>query len=147
MAVGLQNHVHISTVLEETGEEAPTYAWVTIQADEIPNVIVSIKRSLTGKLYRHVLSSGGVPVQFKDYHLVVKLYAYGGLTVRQQLALFEGWNGKAVYFVPHYHPADNEDHGDYVREMVLQLAAPPQWIDTGQSTALLEVQLTDADTV
>ena len=115
----MQNHIHLSETVSGAPENAPDTIWTVTNRTEIPNVVMTYERTLTGKLRRHILREGGNPVQFYDYGYELKIYDYGGKTTEQRLAQIRSMAGKFVYLVDVPHPDDGQNHAAYVKTMLV----------------------------
>lgn len=148
MAVRVQNHMHMDLPANNSGapENSPLRTWRTSERMEIPQVIMSLERTLTGKLMHNVLHTSGSPVQFKDLRYIVKCGDDGYGTQFENLAYLLSMNGNEVSVVDHYHADDNEDHTNQLRTMILSVEEVPQF-DPALQVFYVPVYLTDNDTV
>jgi hypothetical protein len=130
MAIKVQNHIHLDFNLDGAPENAPADIFVATQMSPQFQVFASFKRSLSGKPHLHVhTDDSGNPKVFEDYVFEIRLRSeVDGQSLDTYNALREKlWQG--VYFIPHLHPDDGEDHNSYVRRMVITDVGPIQPID------------------
>jgi len=139
----LQNHIHLSTALQPSGEKAPDLKWVVTDRLEIPVKFMSLKRSLSGVLRMHRLKDTGGVVQLTDFKYTVKVQADYGYTLEQRIAQLRVLDGQSVYLCDSFHVTDGQDHMTAVRSMVASVGdfAP---IGPGLPFFLVDVELTDA---
>jgi len=119
MTLAVRNHIHLSDSLGGTPEFAPNLKWPVADRRERPEVFQSVKRSLTGVLFNHVLSDVNGPLQFRNWRFVIVVRDYDGDTVWERAEILKGLNGKQVYFVDNYHTQDGATHAGDVLTMVL----------------------------
>jgi len=141
----LQNHIHLSSTLTGSPEYSPNIKWAVADREDIPVVIASLERALSGKLYNFVLSSGGVPVQLTDYSFIVKVFADDTYTVDEYADFLKAMNGKSVYFCDNFHANDDADHTSDVKNMVILVGEFPTE-SPGLPFFFVDVKLTD-DTI
>jgi hypothetical protein len=130
MAIRIQNHIHLDFIQNGSPENAPSDTFVATQMSPQFQVFASFKRSLSAKPHLHVhTDDSGNPKVFEDYVFEIRLRSeVDGESLDTYNALREKlWQG--VYFVPHLHPDDGENHATYVRSMVLTEVGPIQLID------------------
>jgi hypothetical protein len=143
----IQNHIHLSDTLQTSGEFAPDVKWTASTREQVPEIIAAFKRTLTGKLQRHVLSDGSGPVQFLNYIYTLKLEDDGIQTAQEKLELLLSWQGKRVYLVDHFHVSDGANHSGDVKTVVLEITEHIQSETPRQSLYYVPVVLTDDYTV
>jgi hypothetical protein len=147
---GLKDHIHLSTALDSGPEFAPDMKW-KVRVDGwmyTPTVTVDTRRTLTGKLKKHVLRSGGVPVLFKEYKYVLKIDDYDGYNATQRLAALTEMQGKDVYLIDVIHtPLDGQNHSGDVLNMFVTIAADIQSINPQLLPLYIGVELKDDFTV
>ena len=148
MAIAIRNHIHLDFPENVTGspQNAPVREWRTIERMEIPGVIMSIERSLTGKAIHNILHVNGNPVQFSDMRYVVKCGDDGYGTRWENLTYLKSMNGYRVSLVDHIHEENNGDHSSQIRSMILNLSEVPQF-DNALQVFYVPIYLTDDDTV
>lgn len=119
-----QNHIHLSTVVSEDGEKAPDLKWRVRfpSRAEVPHYFMTADYAISGVLQPQVLlhPSTGNPVKRTDFNYQLKIRG----DISTQKAYLEAMVGKRVYLVDHVHPADGQDHEDYVREMFFAYLGP-----------------------
>ena len=142
--MSVQTHIHLDTVVSDTGELSPVHKWVIKERNEIPVVIMSLRRTLTGNLRRHVLSDAGEPVLFMNYQLLIKCEDTDTETARQRLEYIYSMLGKMVYFVDIDHCDDDEDHTAHIKQMIISEIAPPEPINRILERWYVPVTLEDA---
>lgn len=144
-----QNHIHLSSTVAGAPEHAPDKKWAITRRIEIPDVVMSINRTLNGKLRAHVLSNGSGPIQFVNFTLTVKVDARDGDTLDQRVAILKAMHGKVVTFTDLNHPNDGANHVIYNKSVFCQVGEFEKVAD--QDPALqffyVDVQLTDNYTV
>ena len=143
--MSLQSHVHLDTSLTGSPEYSPTLKWVTTDRLDIPEVVMTLRRTLSGKLRAHTLNdASGVPILFQNYQYTIKVQADTTYTLEQRMGFLKAMSGKKVYFCDHFHAIDGADHTTYVREMRLEVGQfPPS--SPGLSFFLVDVKLEDED--
>jgi hypothetical protein len=143
-----QNHIHLSLALGAGPENAPTLKWKVVSPDYtlIPNVIMSVRRSVTGKAHLHVLKVAGVPAVFKDYEIRIKVAAEGGEDYDTRLNYLLAMHGREVYFCPARHENDGVSHTPSVRRMLCQVGAIKAFHQPSDIN-YVEVMLHDNETV
>lgn len=139
----LQNHIHISTALQSSGEKAPTLKWVVTDRLEIPVKFMALKRSLSGALRKHCLLDTGGVVQLTHFKYTVKVQADYSYTLEQRIAQLRALDGQNVYLCDSFHLADGQDHTASVREMVISVGEFPP-VGPGLPFFLVDVELEDA---
>jgi hypothetical protein len=115
----LQNHIHMDTVLSGAPENSPVMQWRTTNRIEIPEVIGSVKRTVTGKLVWHVSGDENGVHRTTTMRYSIKLVDDGFMTLEQQKTLLLDLHGQFVYLVDHWHVSDGEDHTNYVKPFLL----------------------------
>lgn len=142
----LQDHIHLAATLGGAPEFAPVYTWTTSDRVESPKVIMSMTRSLTGKLRKHVLKSGAQPVQFANYRYVVRL---GRNTdeAQEKAALLKSLYAQTVYFCDHYHPDDGTSHSSAVKTMFVAYVGDLKVFNPSLIRYYVELLLEDDNTV
>lgn len=106
-----QNHIHLDVNLAGAPEYAPVRTWKAADRQEMVMTSLDARRTLTGVLRLHQLTSNGVPVRFHSF-------GYRLRVIDDESADFlKSMLGKVVYLVDHIHPADNQDHSIAVRQM------------------------------
>lgn len=116
MAVNVQDHIHIDTVIGAAPENAPTMTWTIRKREESISFRAEISDTLTGNIYAHVIKSTGVPVVRHNFNYEIKLMGEGSNNVFYYKNLLDSMAGKYVYLVDSYHPDDGEDHTTYVKQ-------------------------------
>ena len=121
----VQNHVHIGLTLTGTPEFSPLYKWAVTYPNyqDTPNVTMGLKRGISGKLFVHVLQSGGVPVQFNDYRMTIKVVADDTNTLAERISFIKAMNGRLVKVCLIDHADDGTDHTADVKDMVLRIVS------------------------
>lgn len=141
--MALQNHIHLSKTVSGSGEKAPNLKWVITDRLDMPQKFMGLKRTLTGKLKKHVLTDESGVVRLTNYKLTVKVQADYGYTLDQRIAQIKAMNGETVYFCDVFHAADNADHTSDNKTMVASIGdfSP---VGPGLPFFLVDVELTDA---
>ncbi len=116
----LQNHIHLDVNISDTGEKAPVRTWKIRERNVVPSVVLSLQRTLTGHLRRHILSDAGNPVSFRDYQYMIKVTASDTETVEEALDALIGMLGKVVYLVDIVHADNGSDHTGDIKTMVFE---------------------------
>jgi hypothetical protein len=137
----LQNHIHISTTLQTTGEKAPDLKWVITDRLEIPLIFMSLRRALTGKLRKHRLTNQNGIVQFSNLKYTLKVQSDFGYTLQERMAQLKAMNGEDVYLCDSFHAADGQDHSLDVRRMVLSRVGEFPPVGPGLQYFLVDVEL------
>ncbi len=146
----VQNHIHLAMTVGSSPEYAPIYKWAVMNPNyiEVPRVIMATRTTLKGKLQKHVLKDdSGVPLDFTDYNLVIKVVAEYGYTLAQRKAQLRAMQGQAVYFVPIDHTDDGSNHTAYVRQMFVAKISEFKPITVFVDRHYVEVELLDDNTV
>lgn len=146
--MSLQSHIHLGLTVNGSPEFAPIYQWKVAfpNYDELPEVVLSIKRTSTGKLRVHTINDAYGPVQFMNYRMTLKLNSDNTYSARDYLSFLEFMNGKSVYFVDFDHPADGADHSAYVKTMLFQISRPKPMTPM-LDFYFVDIELTDNHTV
>lgn len=140
-----QDHIHLSSSLggpphEGSEGTAPSQTYTAIKRRPSFTVIANPQRSLTGKLFVHILTQSGAPAVFTDFQYRLKVTA-------AELETLKGELGKTVYLVDHDHPDDAEDHDAYVRTMFFQALSNPEEITNELENYWIDAVFLDKDTV
>jgi hypothetical protein len=124
-------------------ETAPNLKWVVTDRLDTPLVFMSIRRSLTGKVKKHVLSTVSGVLQLTNYRYTVKVQAKDGDTLEQRIAALKAMNGKTVYLCDSYHAVDGASHVADSKTMIATIGefAP---VGPGLPYFLVDVSLEDA---
>jgi len=120
----VQNHIHLSQTIGAGPENAPDTTWIAVNRLYVPTTVAQTRRTLTGKLRRHSLRSGGSVIRFENYQYTLRVGAYGGLTLEQRIAGLEAMLSEKVYLVDHFHPDDGTDHTAAVIPMYVENVGP-----------------------
>lgn len=139
----LQNHIHLSSTLQISGEKAPDLKWAVTDRLEIPVKFMALRRSLSGVLRRHRLTDNGGVVQLTNFKYTVKVQPDYGYTLEQRIAQLRSLDGRDVYLCDSFHIADGQDHTPSIRQMVLTVGEFPP-VGPGLQFFLVDVELTDA---
>lgn len=145
--MAIQDHMHLSTTVSGTGEKAPTLKWYTIDRELEWQTIGAVKRSSTGKVFRHALSSGGNPIRFENYSYVVILRAEQSQTIDQRIAALKALLYQYAYLVDHDHVADGADHTSYVKAVVVEKIGALKKVEPMLARYYVPIILTDNFTV
>lgn len=113
----VQNHIHLSTALGTSPENAPTIKWIIHDRKKIPQVFLNLRRTKRGKLRPNILLTGSTPIQITNFQYEIRIRNDGVNTTIQNEALLLGMLGKSVYLVDSEHCDDGVDHTTYVRPM------------------------------
>jgi hypothetical protein len=144
----MQDHIHLAMTLGIAPEYSPIYTWKIVFPEyiEVPEVVLSTKRTTSGRLRWHVLHDVSGPIQFMNYQLTLKLYNDSSVVTRQQLGYLLAMNGQQVKYVDLDHIANGSDHTPYVKAMRLQVAKVHP-ITPALNYYLIDVDLTDDNRV
>ena len=145
--MAVQAHIHLDSSLTGSPEYSPTLKWVAVDRLDIPEVMFSIERTLTGRLKTHVLTDTNGPVQFQNYRYTIRVQPDGVYSLEERVDLLKALDGHEVYLVDHFHPVDGVDHTANVRTMFLQVGEFPMTHGPGLPYFDVDIDLTDADTV
>jgi hypothetical protein len=110
MAVQMQDHIHLDTVIGGAPENAPTLTWKATQRQKVTSLMTKFERGLTGKAFFNVKTGPSGPLRFVDWTYMLKV-------TESELATLEGLVGKVVSLVDHLHPDDGEDHDAHIETM------------------------------
>lgn len=111
----LQNHIHMDTALGAAPENSPVMRWKATNRIEIPEVIGSVKRTVTGKLVWHVSGDENGVHHATTMRYSIKLVDDGFYSLEEQKTMLLNMHGQFVYLVDHWHASDGEDHTAYVK--------------------------------
>lgn len=111
MAVTFQSHFHLSSTLSDITTPVATSEWKAVEREEIPLAFVSLKRTVTSKGKLYAASSGGSPVQLKNWRYRVFIRAEASETVTQRTARMSALQGKVLYLHDNYHDASAHGSG------------------------------------
>jgi hypothetical protein len=139
----LQNHIHLSTTLGGSPENAPDLKWVASDRKEIPVVFLELPRTLTGRLKRHMLTDDSGEVQLTNYLYVIKVQADFSYTLEQRRAQLKAMHGKVVYLCDHFHASSGSDHTADVVTMVCKRVGEFVPVGPGLPFFQVEVELED----
>jgi len=116
----VQNHIHLSTELGGSPENAPTLKWRVTERAEISITYVEVGETLGGYTFADdLLDDVGNSLLKTDFRFRIKVKADGSSSTYDLKAALKAMHGKAVYFVDNEHPNDSENHAAYVRPMRL----------------------------
>jgi hypothetical protein len=146
MASQLNDHIHLSTTIQATGEKAPDLKWKVRMPGhhEIPAVFMALRRTTSGALKRHSLTSGGNIVQLVNFKLTIKVQADYTYTTVERKAQLEALQGKQAYFCDNYHAADGADHTADIRTVVVSKVGDFVAEDSLLQHYYVDVELEDA---
>lgn len=147
MTDAVRNHIHLSTDLGGAPENAPDLIWRTVDRNDIPNVVMSLRRSQSGKLHVHTLRDVDGPLLFQDYSYIIRVSAEGSDDVWERAAALKALLGRTVYLCDHYHAGDGEDHTANIRTMTLSRMGSLPVFDQTLRRFYVDIELTDSDTV
>jgi hypothetical protein len=147
MTFEVQKHIHIGLNLLPDGEQAPQYKFATTDRQELRQVMMTIKRAITGKLRVHTLQRDGVPIVFKNYQYILKIDDQPGWSLAEQKDTLFSFLGQVVYMVDQVHTPDNTDHRAYVRRMAVSDIGEIKMFETMLRRHYIEIIFEDADTV
>ena len=138
-----QNHIHLGFTLGGAPENAPAQNYSAVMMSPIPEAIISFERSLNGTPYIHALvNDAGIPKVFENYEIDL-LIRSGAESAWDQYEDLEGKIGQGIYFVPHKHPDDDEDHTASIRIMILDQVSPMEKLDQMLNTIRVKIVLMD----
>lgn len=144
MTTAVQNHIHISSTLEGSGEKAPDIKWLIHDRKMMPTVFMTLRRTKRGNLRNNVILDTGNPVQITNFQYELRIHSDETYTTAQREAFLLAMQGKKVYVVDSVHCNDGEDHTSFVKQMVLDI---PEGFNTDifdLSFYFVRVDLTDA---
>lgn len=142
----IQNHIHLSE--NPNGGEpeyAPSIKW-KVQAtgwSPAPELIGSVRRTLTGKLKVHHLTDGVNPRRLMNWQYSIRVSDYWGLTRDERYEALLAMQGKKVYFIDHDHVNNDEDHRAYIRSVYVDAVASIENISPMLETLYFSVNLVD----
>jgi hypothetical protein len=113
----VQNHIHLSTTVNVVGDKAPTLTWVTMDRVEVPSVIASIDRALTGELITQHLSKDGEIVRFYDFTYVIRVQADDTYTLQERIDQLQALHGETAYLCDHFHANTGSDHTADIKQV------------------------------
>lgn len=124
-------------------ENAPDLKWSVTDRLDTPQVFLSLRRSLNGKLRAHRLMNHNGVVQLNNFVYTVKVSADWGRTLEQSIEALKAMNGQDVWLCDVFHANDGDDHTPDVRPMVLSRmgAFPP--IGPGLQHFYVDIELED----
>ena len=107
MATQAQSHLHLDTDLEGAPENSPTNKYTALVPEtRSVRAHIALEWAVDAILMTHRVTSSGDPVVSESRRYRLKV-------TRAELAALIADLGHQVYFVPHYHPDDAEDHTAY----------------------------------
>lgn len=141
----LQNHIHLAVLpLGSAPELAPTLKWKVTDRLEIPKPLATARYTLTGKLKRHAVVSGGNLVQKVDFKYTIKVQADYTYTLDQRRDQLKAMNGALVKLCDVFHANDGADHTSDVKTMFCARVGEFAPIGPGLQYFLVQVELLDA---
>lgn len=145
----LQNHIHLGLTLTGSPEFSPLYKWAVIYPNyqDMPDVIVGLKRGISGKLFKHRLQVAGTAIKFDNYRMTIKVAADDTYTLQQRIAQIKAMNGESVYFCDIDHADDGTDHTADVKTMFLRITSTGKPYTPMIVRYDYEIELTDDYTV
>jgi hypothetical protein len=137
----LQDHIHLDTTLQETGEKAPPAQYTVEDWSPQDEVVLSFDRAWDGTPYWGVVEDGeGNPLNFVNMRYTLRVTLSEYYTLRDIL-------GYKVYLVDNDHVANGEDHTAYVRTMLFAEMVMAGYVNPALERLSVQVLLVDADTV
>lgn len=121
MTTAVQNHIHLSSTVDVSGEKAPNIKWPIHDRKQIPIVFANLRRSKRGNARQNILNTVGVPIQIFNWQYQIRVAASGSDSVDTRLAYLLAMQGKLVYLVDSIHCVDTEDHTSFIQSMYLDL--------------------------
>lgn len=121
----VQDHIHLAETLQADGEKAPIYKWTTTSREEVIVFDVSVRRSLSGVPFAHVVTKNGAPVLHYDFIYNIRLEGDADLGVPGTNTVWDyqdrliGMAGKHIYLVDNRHCVDDLDHTAYVYPVMI----------------------------
>lgn len=121
--MAVQNHIHLDTTLGASPELAPVTTYRIIDRRLVPDISLSLTRSITGKLFRGVVTDGmGNPLVHINYRYTMNVD-------EAQLQTLVGLLGSQAYLVDIDHPDDGQDHTAYIVPVVVAEVNPLELVD------------------
>lgn len=145
----LQDHIHLALTLGAGPENAPVLKWGITDRAEIPEVLASFERAITGKPLISFLPDGiGNPKQFLSYRYLVVVKDPGGddSVMQGLMAQLQSMQSRLVYLCDSYHPNGGVDHTSAVRQMYLAKVSEFPVFNPSLLRYYVTVDLKDADT-
>lgn len=107
MATQAQDHLHLDPGLEGAPEYSPTNKYTALVPETRSAMAhIAIEFAVDATLMTHKVTDGGLAVVSEGRRYRLKV-------TRDELDYLIADLGELVYFVPHYHPDDGEDHRPY----------------------------------
>ena len=151
MTFTVQPHIHLSETVSSAPEFSPDMKWKgRVDAWGVTPLIISDhRRTLTGRLKKHVLSTtGGDVIQFKEYRYTVRVDDYWGFTAEQRFSALLSMHGKSVKLIDVIHPVEDEqNHAPYVLDMWCSLVTDVTQINPQLTPIYVGIELLDDYTV
>lgn len=110
--MAVQDHIHLAMTTGGTPEFAPVYKWPVRFPDfaEIPDPIIGLQRTNSGRLEKHVLRGPSGPLVFQNFRFIVRVGPDYTYTVEERIDQLKAMVAQPVYFCPPRHAADGADH-------------------------------------
>lgn len=149
--MAMQNHIHIIPTDLATGSyEHPDYRWYITDRVETPEVLMTVRRSLSGDLVTHVLSSAGTPKNYTTMKYTLKVSPTigqtfnamnGTLDLEARIAQVRALMGKVHYVHDIYHMNDLASHTTGYRTMFMETVGDFSVVGTSLPYFLVDVTL------
>ena len=141
----IQDHVHLAPVLSSNAEQSPAWKFF-IEVQQPEHVLfTNLSYSLQGDSHFFVRKGNdGKPILYNHMLFSVRVRAEEGYTLQERLQQLRSMQGRFVYFVPHFHPDDNNDHTHFIQRMFMEPIVETN-IDPALTVYNVEVILRDAE--
>lgn len=141
----IQNHIHLSTTLDAEPEFSPNMKW-KVQAtgwSPVPEIVGSVRRTITGKLKVHHLTDGINPEKLMNWDYSVRVSDYWEMSRDERYAALLNMQGKRAYLIDHDHPADSELHTDYIRPVYVDVVSGIETLTPMLDVLFFNIKLVD----
>lgn len=140
MAIGINNHIHLSLTLSDVTSNVAAATWaINLEGyNPQPTVYLSTVRTFGGKMQVYAAkTTGGVVVLSENAGISLRLRAAHSETIFQRVDRLKNMLGKQVYFLPPTH--DSASHATGVKTMLLREIG--NWRGLDPALANQEVQI------
>ena len=117
--------------------------WKITRHMVIPEVVLSLKRTVRGNMRRHVLQDVNGPLQFRNFGVTVLVRPTDVQTAKERLDDLLDMNGYYAYYCDIIHAGDGTDHTADVRDVVVRVNQVPNQ-EPGLQFYVVDVELVDA---
>jgi hypothetical protein len=147
----LQNHIHLATDLDIGAEKSPIYRWQTSNISSRHIFNIAIDDTLNGKTLARVAprfqgsEAYFTPLRYKEWNVELVLRPSYGFTLDQRINQFETLIGKWLYFVPHLHADDGEDHTNQVVSVVIRDVGQMEPVNTQHTYFRVQLKMREGE--